>query len=532
MRCVAALAVLLLAAPASALGGETVHSDDWYALYVNGTKAGHAHTIVLRVTPDAAAGSDTPDAPGDTPGASPGDTAADDAPPAAWITITDTFLKLSRRSTEIELRLGSRVEEDAEGRVTRFRQTQRMSDVDVVTEGRLDGDMIRLDQNGIPGELRYPEGALGPAAIDRRVAAAGFTAGTTTSVLGFATDSPGRAGELTFTVRGAEPIQVIDRRLRLHLVETTNSLSAARGTQMWMDGTARMHVSESEVPGVGTLRMVRTTEALARSVSSPAEVFAAALIVPDRGIAGPRRARRGVFRLARRGGEPFDADVYAGEGQTVGERRADGSRDVTVEAVALPRELAAFTRPVRDPELAPFLARSAYLEIDDPRVRALAAEAVGDERDAVACARRIERFVRRYVADKTLGVGFATAAEVARTAEGDCTEHAMLAAALARAAGLPSRVVMGIVYVPGMSAEGVGPKGAFGYHMWTEILIAKDRWLAIDAALGGFDATHIAMAKSDLSATSPVSQMILPLLEVIASVEIAVIDVETALEGE
>ena len=41
----------------------------------------------------------------------------------------------------------------------------------------------------------------------------------------------------------------------------------------------------------------------------------------------------------------------------------------------------------------------------------------------------------------------ATAAEVARSREGDCTEHAVLLAALARARGIPARVAMGLVYV-------------------------------------------------------------------------------------
>ena len=39
--------------------------------------------------------------------------------------------------------------------------------------------------------------------------------------------------------------------------------------------------------------------------------------------------------------------------------------------------------------------------------------------------------------EKDLSVGFATAADVARTAQGDCTEHAVLLAALLRASDIP-----------------------------------------------------------------------------------------------
>ena len=507
MRRAAALLLLALAAPA--LAAETVHADDWYAVYVNGTKAGHAHTTVLRVTGDAKSVEVT--------GAA--------GPSISWITTTETYLKLSRQGSDVELDLGSLVEEDVDGRVVHFRQTQRLSGVEMVTRGRLKDDVILLNQNGVLGEVPYPAGAIGPAAADRVVLASGFEAGATTTLLGFSTDYPGEGARLTFTVEGEDVQQVVDRRLKLHRVRTTNSRSASRSNFMWLDSTARMRVSESDVPGVGTLRMVHTTEVLARSMSSAAEIFSTSLIEPDRGISGPRRARRATFRLSRADGKPFEAELYSGEEQTVGALREDGSRDVTVEAWRPAEDFTAWLRPVDDASVAAFLAKSAYLEIDDPVVREHARRAIGDERDARRCAGLIESYVRRFVSDKSMDVGFATAAEVARTGEGDCSEHAMLAAALARAEGLPSRLVMGLVYVPGLSGAGVGPKGAFGYHMWTEILVARDQWLPVDAALGGFDATHIAMAKSDLSTTSPVSQMVLPLLEVIASLQIEVVDV-------
>jgi hypothetical protein len=510
MRRAAALLLFALAAPAPALAEESVHADDWYAVYVNGTKAGHAHTVVLRVVGESGATEDRP----------------------SWITTTDTYLKLARNGAEVDLELATLIEEDADGRVVRFRQAQKMSGVDVVTRGRLDGDVIRLDQNGVHGDTAYPAGALGPAASDRKVLASGFEPGTSTSLLGFSTDSPGEGSQLTFLVEGAESQQVIDRRLRLHKVKTTNSRSASRSMYMWLDGRARMQVSESDVPGVGILRMERTTETLARAVTNPAEIFAASLIEPDRGISGPRRATRATFRFSRTDGKPFEATLHEDEAQHVGPLREDGARDVRIETWSPPDAFTAWRRPIEDSELAPFLAKSAYLEIDDPLIGEHARRAVGDERDALACARRIELYVRRFVTDKSMDVGFATAAEVARSGEGDCSEHAMLAAALARVEGLPSRLVMGLVYVPGMSGPGVGAKGAFGYHMWTEILVARDRWLPIDAAIGGFDATHIAMAKSDLSTTSPVSQMILPLLEVIAAVRIEVVSVEADPDGE
>ena len=75
-------------------------------------------------------------------------------------------------------------------------------------------------------------------------------------------------------------------------------------------------------------------------------------------------------------------------------------------------------------------------------------------------------------------VAFASAAETVRSLEGDCSEHAVLCAAMARAAGMPSRVVSGLVYLPPGGGLG-GERGVFGYHLWAEALVGPDAWLRI-----------------------------------------------------
>ena len=97
---------------------------------------------------------------------------------------------------------------------------------------------------------------------------------------------------------------------------------------------------------------------------------------------------------------------------------------------------------------------------------------------------------------KNFSQAFATAAEVARSLEGDCTEHAVLLAALCRARKIPARVAFGLVYYP--------PQKGFAYHMWNEVWIA-DRWVPLDATLGlgGIGADHIKLGDSNLSRQQP-----------------------------
>jgi transglutaminase-like putative cysteine protease len=71
---------------------------------------------------------------------------------------------------------------------------------------------------------------------------------------------------------------------------------------------------------------------------------------------------------------------------------------------------------------------------------------------------------------------FDMASQVARNRRGDCTEFAVLTAALARAAGLPARVVLGVALVPEDARL-----GAYG-HAWAEI-DGGNGWQVADAAL-------------------------------------------------
>jgi transglutaminase-like putative cysteine protease len=101
--------------------------------------------------------------------------------------------------------------------------------------------------------------------------------------------------------------------------------------------------------------------------------------------------------------------------------------------------------------------------------------------------------VAEYIENKNLSVGYASAAEVAASRQGDCSEFAVLAAAMCRAVGIPAKVVVGIAYVDDFA----GIQG-FGGHAWTLAYVGS-KWVGLDAAFksagrGGYDAGHIALA--------------------------------------
>ena len=64
-----------------------------------------------------------------------------------------------------------------------------------------------------------------------------------------------------------------------------------------------------------------------------------------------------------------------------------------------------------------------------------------------------------------------SASEVLRLKSGDCTEHSTLFAALGRAAGIPVKMVFGII---------LNPNGELFFHNWNEAF-ADGKWVTIDS---------------------------------------------------
>ncbi|GEA02448.1 hypothetical protein KUL17_13450 [Alteromonas sp. KUL17] len=91
---------------------------------------------------------------------------------------------------------------------------------------------------------------------------------------------------------------------------------------------------------------------------------------------------------------------------------------------------------------------------------------------------KIEAFIANYITEPSYIHSFSFASTVAKSRSGDCTEYAVLSAALARALAIPARVVVGTIIVDdGSTVEAIG-------HAWNEFWF-DGRWWRIDAAMYG-----------------------------------------------
>jgi len=90
---------------------------------------------------------------------------------------------------------------------------------------------------------------------------------------------------------------------------------------------------------------------------------------------------------------------------------------------------------------------------------------------------------------KRPSAGLPSALAVLETRQGDCNEHSMLFTALARSAGIPARLELGLVY----------QAGRLYYHAWPAAWV-RDRWIEFEPTFGlkRADAARIALAAGNL----------------------------------
>jgi hypothetical protein len=136
---------------------------------------------------------------------------------------------------------------------------------------------------------------------------------------------------------------------------------------------------------------------------------------------------------------------------------------------------------------------TAWLQSDAPQIAALVQDMMRDRTATDARKMDLLRVKTQHLLPRVDFIGHYSALEALKLHGGDCTESAALLAALGRAAGIPTRVVNGLVY----SRERYhGVSNVFLPHSWV-VAFVDGHWRSFDAALGSFDDTHIALNVND-----------------------------------
>ncbi len=169
-----------------------------------------------------------------------------------------------------------------------------------------------------------------------------------------------------------------------------------------------------------------------------------------------------------------------------------------------------------------YLADTAICDGSDEAVRVIAHDTISampKNSTKADQALALRATVYDYIDEKGMSTVFGSASQTARDKKGDCSEHAVLLCGLLRAAGIPSRGVMGMVYIPNYNS----PNGVFGWHMWTQALIDGE-WIDLDATLlEPFTVGHVATMTSSLSDEGMAEEMA-GIMSTIGNLEVEVVE--------
>ncbi len=475
--------------PADDLGGGRLVEETWDAISMQGKRVGYVRTAIANVKED---GRD--------------------------LVRSSSFIRvvLGREGQASEQAMNFASWDTPDGQFVRFESRMASGSSEIAVSGAVHGGQLVMTQRTLGQEngskMPWPRDWGGPFAVEQSLKRRPLERDERRSIhcLLPALNVP---GEVQLEALHEETIELPGGPQKLLKVKAVTIAGQHKIDELrWID--ARGEMLKSVVPSLQQ-EAVRTTkaDALSPSAGGSLDVMIASTVPITGKLVPSSSSKRAVYRAHVKSGE------IAGLFSDCPSQRVKPIDDQTVEltviAVRPDQEVVGTFRvpsPV-DADSAP----SAFIQSSDPLIQQMASQAT-KETDPWKIVTALESFVQRTVKNKNYSQAFATAADTARSLEGDCTEHALLLAALSRARKIPARAAFGLIYYP--------PKHGFAYHMWTEVWI-NDRWVPMDATLGlgGIGADHIKLGESNFAGSSPLTDL-LSVVQVLGRLELQVLEVE------
>ncbi len=407
--------------------------------------------------------------------------------PAEVHTTEGFYIRINRGAAVTEIQAEDRFVETLDGQPLGFRSSLKMSGTELTTEGEIrDGRAYATTFSAgteMQQEFDWPENAL--LAEGHRLLAQrhGLVPGTRYEVLEFLA-SELRFAPASVTVGQTETVDLLGTEQQLiRVVQSLQLGSTPTEVISWINPEGQEKKTRMSMMGT-TFEAIACPEACATADTEPTTLFSAAIAHSP--IRLSQQNRESAITYTVSAASPDTPLFFPQSDEQTVDRAENGDYRISVRRLG--PGSAGLDEDTRSAHLQP----TRWLQAEAPEVMDLARRARGDETDPKLAMLRLEKFVQDYVNDKNLSVGYASALEVARNRSGDCTEHALLLAAMGRALGIPTRVATGLAYVNNW----LGNQHVFVPHAWTQAYI-DGRWISFDAALGRFGAGHIALGYGD-----------------------------------
>jgi len=414
-------------------------------------------------------------------------------------TVSETKIVLNRLGSRVEMLSSAEYFETESGLLVEVGSELKYSAQPIKTEARIeDGQVvIRTSSGGSLQERKVPFSGelLGPEGMRLASQRALRKPGDSVTFQSF-------LPELSQLVLATQTLIAVEQlpgsgpaKEALRVEESYSAFPQKR--TLWLDRQGRT-LRSSDTSPFGDLVIRLTTKEDALDLSQAGELsneqFRDTLIKSNIRLPQARQVESMTLRLEKKSASAgLDWPAFDGPGQTVLEKAGE---KLTLR-IKRPRGFSGGraadqpAAPAQDRRLLSELVQpNQYLNTDD----ALLQKTVGDILAGEGGSLRRALLLRDWVSGHMQfdpGLAFAPSSEIIRNLKGTCAEYAILLAAMLRAAGLPSRFLMGYVYL----------NGIWGGHAWVEAFI-DGLWLPLDAAVVGpgiADAARFSLSRSSLN---------------------------------
>jgi hypothetical protein len=439
-------------------------TTEWMSIYISGAKIGY----IVSVTRETETG---------------------------YEAIESSYMRFGLSGTDQDVKTFVRADSDTEYRMKSFSIEIRSKHQLLKSRGEVTGRTlsVQVESGGEIENLSFtlPEDAYLPTSIAPLIRNRGMKEGDSASITLF-DPSLFQPAEMWIKHEGKKEIKHLGKT-----VEVAHLSYAYLGAKMDMYVDESGRVLKEEGP-MGLLIVAEPKDMAEKftDVERPVELLTLFSIPVTREIPNPRSLAYMKVELV---GADLEPKRIANNRQ-----RVVGVSPLTVEVSALGPD------PQSPPEAADilekYLAHEALLQIDSPRIKSLSDSIAGGITDPWEKTKTMAGWVNSNL-EKSPTVSIPSALEVAASRRGDCNEHAVLLAALLRAADVPATIASGLVYIDGY----------FYYHAWNRVYVGS--WVDVDATFGQeiADATHLLLSEGGLedqaSMTSTIGRLRIRILD-------------------
>ena len=470
---------------------ETLISETWMGVYMNGVKIGYSHDIEKTAPQNG----------------------------KNYIkTYSESRIQVSRLggSTLELVTIQESLHDNEENPVETVLRTKMSKNETVIAAEIRPGTIVFKLAGEIIKELPYQEKVFLGVPLDKICREKGLTSGDKYS---FKIIDPiaYALADCRFEIMAEEDVLILGEKMKLWHVRTELVSIVPIEVDEWIDVKGKVFKIVMQTGFLSTISLRMPREKALEASEENLDIVFSSVIKPNINLSRPQKIREMKIRISGVPVEKLKEFPWDGRSQQILQAEPDyllirTSSDIFPEEEAL-------SLPITADGLMDSLVSTPFCQSDDPEIAAAAKKIVGSERNAWRAAKKIADWVDQEM-NPNYNVGFASAKEILKNREGDCTEHTVIFVALCRAVGIPARAAVGVMY----------GSGIFAYHMWPEVYVGRwvdldAKWLAVDEDSGEYytDATHIKFGRSDLN-ENLFKEMITSISEIIGKLKVEILE--------